>query len=223
MVTVTNGSGFSNFNQLALTDDIGSPSSIYVNRQIRDNWCVKVALLQRICNCLTLIFSVRNKQGDDIAIPVYSQEYMLLVYHTTYLIQWILALAQFNETRCTCKTCGKAISETEDRADFTHKDTKHPDPTACNIMAMFWRRLALLAHWDRVTHICVSKVTIKIRWRQAIIWTSAGILLIGPSGTNFSEMSIEIITCSIKKMRLKVSSAKWRPFGVGLNVLSGRH
>ena len=55
--------------------------------------------------------------------------------------------------------------------------------------------------------------------RQAIIWTNAGILLIGPLGTNFSEVLIEIHIFSFKKMRLKVSSAKWRPFCFGLNVL----
>ena len=84
----------------------------------------------------------------------------------------------------------------------------------------------LLTHWGRVTHICVSKRTIigsdnglSPSRRQAIIWTNAGILLIGPSGTNFSEILIEIITFSFKKMRLKVSSAKWRPCCLGLNVL----
>ena len=56
--------------------------------------------------------------------------------------------------------------------------------------------------------------------RQAIICTSAGILLIGPLGTNFSKIQIGIQTFSFKKMRLKVSSAKWRPFCLGLNVLS---
>ena len=30
--------------------------------------------------------------------------------------------------------------------------------------------------------------------RQAIIWTNAGILLIGPLGTNFIEILIKIIT-----------------------------
>ena len=55
--------------------------------------------------------------------------------------------------------------------------------------------------------------------RQAIFWTSAGILLIGPLGTNFSEISIRILVFSFTKMRLKVSSAKWRPFCLGLNVL----
>ena len=84
----------------------------------------------------------------------------------------------------------------------------------------------LLTHWGRVTHICVSKLT-SIRSdnglspdrRQAIIWTNAGILLIGALGTNFNEISIEILTFSFKKMRLKVSSVKRRPFCLGLCVL----
>ena len=42
--------------------------------------------------------------------------------------------------------------------------------------------------------------------RQAIIWTNAGILLIVPLGTNFSEILIEIDTFSFKKMHLKMSS-----------------
>ena len=54
---------------------------------------------------------------------------------------------------------------------------------------------------------------------QAIIWTNAGILLIGPSGTSFSEILIEIETFSFKKIHLKVSSVKWQPF-FGLKVLN---
>ena len=48
--------------------------------------------------------------------------------------------------------------------------------------------------------------------RQAIIWTNVGMLLIGPLWTNFSEILIEIPTFSFKKMHLKMSSGKWRPF-----------
>ena len=55
--------------------------------------------------------------------------------------------------------------------------------------------------------------------RQAITWTNVGILLIGPLGTNFSEMLIEIHTFSFKKIHLKMSSGKWRRFCLGLNVL----
>ena len=72
-----------------------------------------------------------------------------------------------------------------------------------------------LTHWGRVRHICVSKLTIigsdnglSPDCRQAIIWTNAGLLLIGPLGTNFGEILIEILASSFKKMRLKVSSAK---------------
>ena len=75
-------------------------------------------------------------------------------------------------------------------------------------------------------HICVGKLTVIASdnglspgRRQAIIWTNAGILLIGPLGTNFSEILIGIQTLSFKKMHLKISSAKWRPFCLGLNVL----
>ena len=90
-------------------------------------------------------------------------------------------------------------------------------------------RLLRLTHWGRVTHICVSKLTIigsdnglAPGRRQTIIWTNDGILLIGPLGTNFSEILIEMLTFSFMKMHLKVSSAKRRPFCLGLNVLIRR-
>ena len=70
-----------------------------------------------------------------------------------------------------------------------------------------------------MTHLCVGKLTIigsdsglAPGWRQAIIWTSAGILLIGPLGTNFSEILIGIQTLSFKKIHLKMWTAKRRPF-----------
>ena len=83
-----------------------------------------------------------------------------------------------------------------------------------------------LTHWGWVTHICIAYLTIiasdnglSPSQRQAIIWTNAGILLIRPLGTNFSEILIEIHTFSFKKIRLKMSSAKRWPFCLGLNVL----
>ena len=90
----------------------------------------------------------------------------------------------------------------------------------------FWPSLNVLTHWVRVTHICVSKLTIigsdndlSPGRRQAIIWINAGILLIGSLETNFSEILIQILTSSFKKMHLKILSAKWRQFCLGLNVL----
>ena len=55
--------------------------------------------------------------------------------------------------------------------------------------------------------------------RQAIIWTNAGILLIRNLGTHFSEILSELHTFSFKKIDLKMSSTRWWPFCLGLNVL----
>ena len=55
--------------------------------------------------------------------------------------------------------------------------------------------------------------------RQAIIWTSDGILLNGPVGTNFYEILVEICVFSVTKTNLKMSSGNWRQFRLGLNVL----
>ena len=74
-----------------------------------------------------------------------------------------------------------------------------------------------LTHWGRVTHISVDKLTII---SSDNIWTNAGTLLIGPFGTNPSEISIEIQIFSFKKMHLKESSEKWWPFCLGLNLLT---
>ena len=64
----------------------------------------------------------------------------------------------------------------------------------------------VLTHWGRVMHICIGNLNIigsnNGLWpsrHQAIIWTNAGILLVGPLGTNFSEISIEILIFSFKK------------------------
>ena len=84
-----------------------------------------------------------------------------------------------------------------------------------------------LTNWGRVTHICVNKLTIigsdnglSPGRRQAIIWTNAGILLIRNLGTIFSEILGEIHSFSFSKTHFKMSSAKWRLFCPGLNVLS---
>ena len=61
-----------------------------------------------------------------------------------------------------------------------------------------------------MTHICVGKLTIigsdnglSPARRQAIIWTNAGILLIGPLGTNFNELLNRIQTFSFTKNALE--------------------
>ena len=84
-----------------------------------------------------------------------------------------------------------------------------------------------LTHWGRETHICIIKLTLigldnglSPGRHQAIIWTNAGILLIGPLVTIFREILMKIYSFLFKKMHLKMSSGKWLPFCLGLNVLT---
>ena len=76
-------------------------------------------------------------------------------------------------------------------------------------------------------HVCLGNLTIigsdnglSPGRRQAIIWTNAGILLIGPLGTNFNELSIEIQTFSFKKKHLRVPFVKLQAFCLSLNELN---
>ena len=81
-------------------------------------------------------------------------------------------------------------------------------------------------NWVYNSDIISRKLTIigsdngmSLAQHQAIIWTNAGILLIGSLGTKFSEILIEMQTFSLKKTHLKMSG-KRRPFCLGLNALS---
>ena len=73
-------------------------------------------------------------------------------------------------------------------------------------------QMHILTHWGRVMHICVSKLTIigsdnglSPGRRQAVIWINAGILLIGPLGTNLywnsnifiQENAFESVICKM--------------------------
>ena len=95
-------------------------------------------------------------------------------------------------------------------------------PQTSNV-SNFWA----LTHWGRVTPICVGEIIIigsdnglSPDRCQAIIWTNAGLLSIEPLQTYFSENLIKIQPFSLKKMHMKMSSAKWRPSCLGLNALT---
>ena len=68
----------------------------------------------------------------------------------------------------------------------------------------------ILTHGGRVTNMCVSKLIfigsdngLSPGPRQAIIRTNAGILLIGPPGTNFNEILIKIYKFPFNKNPFK--------------------
>ena len=82
----------------------------------------------------------------------------------------------------------------------------------CDVVCMYYLFYCLihLTHWGRVTHICISKLTIigldnglLPGWCQAIIWTNARILLIGPIPRNFNEILIKIHTFSFRPQCVK--------------------
>ena len=89
----------------------------------------------------------------------------------------------------------------------------------------FCLSLNVLNHWGRVTHICVGNLTVigsdnglSSGRRQAIIWTSAGILFIRPLGTNLSEILLEMHTFSFTKMHSKMyahQGSVWTEFDPG--------
>ena len=94
---------------------------------------------------------------------------------------------------------------------------------------MFLSRMCTGLILNSLRQICVGNLTIIVSdnglspgWRRAINWTNNGILLIGCLGTNFSDILIQLLGFSLKKMRLKASTAKWRLFCFGINVLKGR-
>ena len=85
-----------------------------------------------------------------------------------------------------------------------------------------------ITHWGQVTKIRFCKLTtiasdsgLSPGRRQAIIRTSAGILLIEHLGTNFSDILVGIHTFSFKIMPPKMSSAKWFSLYLSRNVLIG--
>ena len=92
-----------------------------------------------------------------------------------------------------------------------------------------WPPKSILTYWGRVTHICVSNqitigsdIGLSPGRRQAIFWTNAGTLLIGPLGTNFSEILIDIDTFSLNAFEnvVRKMTAIWsRPQCVNTNIV----
>ena len=163
-------------------------------------------------------------------VCVVSKPYGKLTYEET---KYIEKLKRVNTTSVEYDSRNygikRAISEDnywKPWGSYVSKHTQTKEIIAKSSPHQSYRPTAFLTHWGRVTHICVSKLTIigsdnglSPGRRQAIIWTNARILLIRTLGTNFSEILSKIPAFSFKKMHLKMSSAKWRQFCVGLNVL----
>ena len=106
------------------------------------------------------------------------------------------------------------------------------DPnTTISVLTTGWLPFVLVIYKDYplglITHSSVNWVSFGLYnslspgRRQAIIWTNADIFSFRPQGTYFNEILFGIQLFSFTKMRLNMSSEKWRPFCPGGDVLTG--
>ena len=73
------------------------------------------------------------------------------------------------------------------------------------------------AYMRRWTWSSLVQIMLPVK-RQAITWSNANLLWIGTLGTNLCKLWIENQNFPFTKMRLKMLSAKWRPFSPGVNM-----
>ena len=101
-------------------------------------------------------------------------------------------------TMWVCNNAAKCLQNPHNR---------HPIADAYGLAMLLF---GSLTHWGRVMHIWVGNLTIIASdsglspgRRQAIFWTNAGILLIGPLEQKILEIWMEILTFSFKKIHFK--------------------
>ena len=114
----------------------------------------------------------------------------------------------------------------QNKSSFPTKNPAHTFSDHHNIKILYnkWDfKSHYLTHSGRETHICAGNLTtigsdksLSPSRCQAIIWTNDWALLIG----HFSKIFLKLLTFPFKKIRLKVSFAKWRPFCLDLNMLT---
>ena len=97
-------------------------------------------------------------------------------------------------------------------------------PDLCHHMVLLGH--SELTHWGRVTHICVSKLTIigsdkglSPRRCQAIIWTNGGLSLIGPLGTKPSEILTFIQENAFERVVCELAAILSRPQCVNVSAV----
>ena len=164
-------------------------------------------------SCGSSIHIFQNYSADTRRRPHYI--YWSSVGETTHNTPVPYSAMHYSEQKCTHFCCEWCIVGTDALLDLRD----------WSITTGYNR--PLFNSLSRVAYLCVDKLTItgsdngmSPGRHQAIIWTNAGMLLIASLGTNFSEIPIRIQTFPFKRMHLKMSSAKWRPFCLGLSVLT---
>ena len=100
-----------------------------------------------------------------------------------------------------------------------HEDYGHINPLPAKLFSSHLSNFRSFDSSPLVRHICVGEQgqhwfgnrLSPVRC-QAITWTNDALLPIRPLRTNFSGILIESLTFSLKKIHLKMLSARWQPF-----------
>ena len=175
---------------------------------------------------LIIVADVLVPNGHQVNSSHYAERTVIIVSGETYgaICIYIYNVAEL--ILCGWEIVWSTLVQVKAWCDQASRHYLFPSLT-CHWISGWWVcYTTALTHWGQVTHICISKIIIigsdygLLPGRcQAIIWTNAGTLLTAHLGINFSEILIEINTFSSNKMHMKMLSAKWRLFYLGLNRL----
>ena len=147
-------------------------------------------------DCMYLSFLTVDSQYDSHSQPG---------YYFYYCMQFDIWLLRANYKKCQLPWCYIDVNGSRKERARSERHVNSLKPSDAYICI---RKLIIIG----------SDNGLPSGRRQANIWTNPGILLIGPLGTNVSEILIEIPTFSSKRP-LKIY-AKWRLFCLGFNVLT---
>ena len=202
-------------------------------------FCIFCSMLFKFVVLICLCFSVPHLLATDEMYPLFHHEIYqctLTCFHELLLLLTLHDVMYGNDNCTICCRRFQSFQENHvlcaimnfiSNVDVISRRHTAFGKKLIGSVKLARQKFSLLTHWGRVTDIYVGKLTIiglnnglSPGRHQAVIWTNDVILLIIPLGTNFSEILIGNQIFSFKKMYLKMSSVKWRPLCLGLNVLT---
>ena len=155
--------------------------------QYRDKWKIQWFLLNHPMR--SYVIRMRAISLEILNISITDIFHWRFSIYPSPIYRYLLILQPHTSSRDPKISLGQTIPVEESVCIFVWKN-KQIDAALCLSHT--------LTHQGRVTHICVNEIIIigsdnvlSPERRQTIIWTNDGILLIGPFGTNFSEILSE--------------------------------
>ena len=155
----------------------------------------------------------RSYHGEDNNMDkptVHSQLWFRFSKTNRYFLMLTRGRWLWFRTRCYCKCWNRLIAYL---INDMYVGLWVVVSCACGIVLLFHPFMLMVIIWAYIVFRLMSPGR-----SQAIIWINAGKSFIRALGTNFNEILIEIHVFSFKKIHLKMSPGKWRPFCLGISV-----